>query len=366
MKAALENKRAIPSLDGLRAVSVFAVILDHTRSPVLDRIPFSSAFRNGHQGVSCFFVISGFLITHLLVKEWNRSQEIDLKRFYLRRTLRIFPPFYVFLISVAILHLLGLIPLNGKAFLAAATYTWNYASTPGSTVLEHCWSLALEEQFYLLWPLCIAAFSKRINVWIAAGVIALSPLSRVITYFAWPSMRTHIYMMLHTHLDTIMTGCLLSLLIDLKQIDRFFGWAMKPFAVTASLLFLLTFDNWAASRWHGMYSMTVGYSLENLAFAILVLFVVFRHESLLGKFLNLSFIRHLGLISYSLYLWQQVLTGPYTFFAPLNILALIVVAELSYFFVELRSLQLRDRIERWFWPKPEFSSPSALDTRLAA
>ncbi len=325
---------------------MLAVILGHTRSQLLDRIPFNAAFRNGHQGVSCFFIISGFLITHLLLKELNRDHSINLKVFYLRRTFRIFPPFYVFLLVVGILGLLHVLPITLPAFLAAATYTWNYAPIAELWPLGHSWSLSLEEQFYLFWPLCMVAFSKRVNIRIALGVITLSPVIRVVSYFAFPGFRTHIDMMLHTHLDTIMTGCLLSLLIDKKLTDRLLGWAMSPFAAGLSILFLLTFDTWATLRWKGLYLLTVGISLENVAFTAILLFAVFQHESVLGRVLNFAVLKHLGRISYSLYLWQQLFTGPYTFHFPFNLVLILGCAELSYYLVELPSFRLRDQAQR--------------------
>jgi peptidoglycan/LPS O-acetylase OafA/YrhL len=347
MKAQQELHRSIPSLDGLRAFSVLAVILGHTEAPVLRYIPF---MRNGSQGVAVFFVLSGFLITHLLLKEINQTGQIDLKRFYFRRTFRIFPPFYVFLAVVAVLSGLHLIVVRGVALAAAATYTWNYVPLPEQWVLGHCWSLSLEEQFYLVWPASMVLFSKKTNFRIALGVILLSPFSRLITYYVWPSMRYHIDMMLHTHLDTIMMGCLLSLMLDLKIWEHLVKRAISSWAVVASIIFLIAVDAPAAAHWRGMYKMTVGISLENVAIAIIVLYSAFRHTSLLGKILNLKWISHLGMISYSLYLWQQLFTGYLTRLFPLNIVAIVICAELSFWLVERPSLATRDYIGKKLFP----------------
>jgi peptidoglycan/LPS O-acetylase OafA/YrhL len=341
-----KKNRSIPSLDGLRALSVFVVILGHTRSALLDRIPFNASFRNGGQGVAVFFVISGFLITHLLLKELRRDGVINLKRFYLRRTFRIFPPFYVFLLVIAILSLVHLVQANPASMLVAATYTWNYVPLPETWILGHCWSLALEEQFYLLWPLCMAFFGRRVSFSIAAGVILLSPLSRVATYYFLPQMRGHLNMMLHTHLDTIMMGCLLALALDLKVWQRLMKLALHPAVPVAAVVFLLGLSTPAEHRWSGMYLMTVGISLENIAIGAILLYVVFRDQSLLGKMLNLKPLRHLGAISYSLYLWQQLFTGPHTHLFPLNILWIVAFAEMSYLLVERPSFRLRDLVQQ--------------------
>jgi peptidoglycan/LPS O-acetylase OafA/YrhL len=342
----LEKSRSIPSLDGLRAFSVLAVILGHTQSTLLDRVPFNAAFRDGGKGVAIFFVISGFLITHLLLKELHRDEKINLTRFYLRRTFRIFPPFYGFLLVVAVLAFFHRVHFNPTTMLIAGTYTWNYIRTPHTWVFAHCWSLTLEEQFYLLWPLCMTLFSRRTNLAIASGVILLSPLSRVVTYYAWPYMRENLDMMLHTHLDTIMTGCLLALIIDLKIWQKMIRVALSPIAPILSIAFLLTADTAAKQRFRGMYLMTIGITLENIAIAALLLYVVFRHESPLGRLLNLRPIRHFGMISYSLYLYQQLFTGPYTRQFPLNILFIVAAAELSYLFVEKPSFRIREFVQK--------------------
>ncbi len=96
-----------------------------------------------------------------------------------------------------------------------------------------------------------------------------------------------------------------------------------------------------------MYLMTIGFSLENVAIAVILLYAVFRHESLFGKFLNLGPLRHFGVISYGLYLWQQLFTGEHTVLFPLNIVFIVVCAELSFVLVEKPLFRFRDRVEKW-------------------
>ena len=352
------NGRSIPSLDGLRALSVLAVVSGHTQSAFLDGLPFKSLFHHEYQGVAMFFVISGFLITHLLLKELRRDGSIDLKRFYLRRTLRIFPPFYAYLAAIAILIFTGRSQINATSMLAAATYTWNYIPQANGWLIGHCWSLTLEEQFYLLWPVCMSFFSRRVNLRIAIGVIVLSPLSRVVTYVAVPAFKGKLWMMLHTRLDTIMMGCLLALLIEMNLWPRIRKAACHPVAVIAAVSFLLFAHPPLEERWKGWYSMPAGISLENVAMAVILLYAVFCHESPLGKVLNSRPLRHLGVISYSLYLWQQLFTGPQPPGLPLNVLFIVVCAELSYFLVERPSLRIRDRLEKLLAARGVFAGRS--------
>ena len=353
------SSRTIPSLDGLRAVAVLMVIAGHLRSSVLDRIPFNASFRRGGVGVGIFFVISGFLITHLLIEEQNKTGQLDLKRFYLRRSFRIFPPFYVFLGFVAVLSAFKVFHVGLLPLLAAATYTWNYVPTPETWPLGHCWSLALEEQFYLLWPACMAWCSRRTALAVSFAIILISPVSRVVTYLAWPSMRSHIGMMLHTHVDGIMMGCFLSLALDGKVWHRALSLTRHALTPVLSLLFLFGVDSYAENRWHGGYMVTVGFSLENVAIAALLLFVVFRHKSLLGRLLNLPALKHIGVISYSLYLWQQLFTGPFTHPLGLSLLGTAVCAELSYLLVERPSLRVRDSVISFLLGRGEASRKGA-------
>ena len=119
-------------------------------------------------GVQTFFVISGFLITHILLKELNATGTISLKRFYFRRAFRIFPPFYAYLAVAAALTLTGVFVGHLRAFIVAGTYLSNYMGG-GSELLEHTWSLSLEEQFYPGWPAALlllgARKSTKLAVW---------------------------------------------------------------------------------------------------------------------------------------------------------------------------------------------------------
>ena len=352
--ASAESHRSIPSLDGLRAFAVLAVILDHSKTPLLRYVPF---LRSGGQGVAVFFVLSGFLITHLLLKELNRTSTVNLKKFYFRRTFRIFPPFYVFLAVVAVLMVTVHLPVTWSYIAAAATYTWNYVPLPENWPLGHCWSLSLEEQFYLLWPASMVFFSKRTNFRIAAGVILLSPISRVVTYYAWPSMRYHIDMMLHTHLDTIMMGCLLALALDLHVGKRGDCTCHALVGADGGGAVSVVCGHAGDRALEGDVPDDVGFSLENVAIAVIVLYSVFRYDSPLGRLLNLRAVKHVGMISYSIYLWQQLFTLQNTWHFPANILVIFVIAEASYWLVERPSFAMRDWLgARWF-PKSFREAP---------
>ena len=143
----------IPALHGIRALSAMAIVVYH----------LGYEWANGDYGVIWFFVLSGFLITHLLLKEQAKTGSISIKGFYIRRSLRILPAFYGYcalyiLASIAIGRALQWPPI-----IASALYVNNYyAALHGRTnTMGHLWSLAVEEQFYLLWPLALTAFGAN-------------------------------------------------------------------------------------------------------------------------------------------------------------------------------------------------------------
>jgi peptidoglycan/LPS O-acetylase OafA/YrhL len=148
----------IPTLDGFRAISIGLVALYHLfRTRGFPSPPVLAPWMRwlGELGVRVFFVISGYLITGLLLRELRATGKIAIGRFYFRRALRLFPAFYAFLLVVAVLEGAGVIALNPGDLRSAATYTMNYHANP-SWWLIHCWSLSVEEQFYLVWPATLA------------------------------------------------------------------------------------------------------------------------------------------------------------------------------------------------------------------
>ncbi len=350
----ISNKaRNIPSLDGMRAISILLVIVAHSSQNFSRwiRIPLSSYLLFAHTGVSVFFVISGFLITSLLLKELNATGTITLKRFYLRRAFRIFPPFYLYLGIIFVLALVGVFHTPLRAFFFAAIYTSDYYLGPGSGFggLQHLWTLSVEEQFYLLWPAVLLLLGKRRAISLACFLVLVSPLSRAVTYFVLaPPHRAMVGRMFHSSIDTIMFGCLLALLWDNERFnDRFNRLqraAVGGWSVAGALFFLLLIDPLLQARFNAAYSLLVGMTLDGFSICLITLYVVKRPETLPGRILNTPVLRHIGVISYSLYLWQSIFTVEAGQFFPLDLLAILACAELSYWAVERPSLRLRDRL----------------------
>jgi peptidoglycan/LPS O-acetylase OafA/YrhL len=195
-----------PALDGIRGLAVLGVIAQHAQIP--------GAGNAGTAGVTLFFVLSGFLITRILVDEHETTGRIDLRRFYVRRAARLLPALVVFLVVMTPLLVVSRQPLS--PVVVAAMYSSNIAMVLGMPmgVLAHLWSLAMEEQFYLLWPLLLApAAAARARPWMVAGLsvaTAVSVAHRVSLELSGAS-DPRVMFGPDTRADALLIGCLLAL-----------------------------------------------------------------------------------------------------------------------------------------------------------
>lgn len=349
--------RDIPSLDGLRAASVLLVILAHSRwflPPAFaeSRI-FDLVIGGGFHGVAVFFVISGYLITTLLLREFDRNGTVSLHRFYFRRTLRIFPPFYVFLAAIALLSMRHIIAVDVHSWLAAATYTWALYPGSWSYYVTHAWSLSIEEIFYLAWPMVFVWGHRRARaLHTAIALIVLMPLVRVALYFIAPPLRGHETYMVQGWIDTMMVGCLLAIV---QKDARWIAWRRRYLtgwvaAALALIGFLLSplLQSRLPHTLSGLYYLLASFTVTALCIAGILVYLVDNADSVAGRLMNLRWVRHIGMISYSLYLWQQIFMSHQLRLLPLGYVFALMAAEVSFWCVERPSMQLRSRIEtRW-------------------
>lgn len=193
-----QQARYFPSLDGLRAVSVLMVLAYHTTDKLW--VPL-----HGYLGVTVFFVISGLLITTLLLREEDRSGKVSIRNFYIRRTFRIFPLYYLALAMFSVLVLVFKLGADPEAYKdrlpLLATYMGEFA---GSGTFSHSWSLGIEEKFYLVWPLLGFGFLavRKYRQHIAVGLLAAS-----IVVAPFPGLN---YLSIYT---PIIAGCVLAMLL---------------------------------------------------------------------------------------------------------------------------------------------------------
>jgi peptidoglycan/LPS O-acetylase OafA/YrhL len=341
-----KDSKRIPSLDGLRAISIGLVILSHlfgTRGFFLPTW-VGNIFALGELGVRVFFVISGFLITSILIKEIEVTGHISLSKFYLRRTLRIFPPYYVFLAVLITLVAFGVVSLDLRDELHALTYTANYH--PGrSWNIGHTWSLSVEEQFYLIWPAALILVGKRRGLYGAALLILLLPLLRLLIWQLFQS-QIEIGVTFETAADSLATGCVLA---------GTYGWLKQQrlynMILSSKLFVLVPLIVLAANALHDRPRLYFffGFTIMNLGIGACIDWCVTNHTGRIGKVLNSSPLIFVGVISYSVYLWQQIFLNRYSdsLFCrfPLNLIMVGMAALASYYCVEKPALKLRQRVE---------------------
>jgi peptidoglycan/LPS O-acetylase OafA/YrhL len=337
----------IPSLNGLRAISIALVLVAHL-SHQGQFVPNNGIWHHlavlGRLGVDMFFVISGFLITLLLIREHERYQAISLKQFYLRRAFRILPAYLVFLLGIGILCSIGSIQLETKDWIGVSTYTVSLVPKP-SWDIGHIWSLSVEEHFYFLWP--IVAFLLPRRAWILAIVTVMAtPLMRWMVQTQLPELDAS-YCSL-TRMDTVAVGCCLAYLARWAPFRRWAsGLVRHGYVVSIALVLLVGISQRVASR-YPLYDMVLHSFVIAGAFAVMVWIWTTREHSLLGRVLNSRPATAIGLLSYSIYLWQQPFLNPHSDAwytqSPVNLVFVAAFALASYYLIEKPMLQLKDRV----------------------
>jgi peptidoglycan/LPS O-acetylase OafA/YrhL len=217
--------KRIPSLDGLRAISIALVMLSHLIKWKHVSLPVLQAY--GDLGVHVFFVLSGYLITDLLLRERERTSSIDLPTFYLRRAFRIFPAAFVFLAVVVVLYWREIRWVH----VAAAVFYVANLDLSRPWIFGHLWSLSIEEQFYLLWPVALKKWQRH-RVAILIGVFVGTPVMRAILY----AIKAHgpVTASLPVVSDQLAIGCLLA--IFAKRLPRIPGYIALLMTVVAIIL----------------------------------------------------------------------------------------------------------------------------------
>lgn len=200
----VNSERALPGLDGVRAASIAFVLLGHL-SGTRNFPDLSAVWRLSEFGVRIFFVISGYLITSILVSELTTNGRISFSRFYLRRTLRLFPAMYIFVATVALLAAMDFVTLKPLDLTFALAYAMSYHNDRAWT-LGHLWSLSIEEQFYLLWPVTLAFLGPKRAVRLLIGILAIAPLIRLASPLLTPISNFFVWS------DALGSGCALAIL----------------------------------------------------------------------------------------------------------------------------------------------------------
>jgi peptidoglycan/LPS O-acetylase OafA/YrhL len=331
----------IPGLDGLRAISILCVIYAHLLwTPSFPFKFFAYLVNPASLGVRMFFVISGFLITSILLKEKEKTGSISLRKFYYRRTLRIFPAYYVFLACVFLLALIGVIGLERSDYLYTATYTFNLKGRQGTWWVGHTWSLAVEEQFYLLWPLAVSRLRAMTLKRIALGFVFLAPIGRVILNMVSPAAFDHWYLALPLVADPIGIGALLALYCqDARHKARLQALISRPWVWVIPIMIVGIEALHNRPDFFPYPALLTGLfePIVNIGLAIIVARVTLISSGRAIRILSSPTLVAIGVLSYSLYLWQMLFLSPVpvrAFTFPLNLVWVFVAATASFVLIE--------------------------------
>ena len=343
----------LPSLDGLRAICIVLVLGSHaalsTGFPPELRHWTQFVF-NGKVGVLAFFVISGFLITYLLLREEDRFASISLRSFYARRAVRILPVYFAYLGVVAALDLVSRLDLSRCQYLTAVSFTKNFGCS--AWVDGHLWSLAVEEQFYLLWPLTLVWGTQRTRAVAALLVVLVAPVARAALY--WLGLKEASLYSFPANMDALMAGCLLAFVLVRHEAkgEEFFAKyvSLGRFCAVASIYLVVALTTNAIG---GPFTVPFGTSVQAFAAAYLIGSYVVVRRGASYSILNLRPVAFVGVLSYSIYIWQQLYftnarsvgwpeLGLLEF--PGNIAAATVTGAASYILLERPLLRLRKKL----------------------
>ncbi len=335
-------KEKIPSLNGLRAISIIFVLFGHVLINNFKHLDAPGA----QIGVNIFFVISGFLITLLLIKEENKFGFISLKNFYVRRVIRIFPVYYFILLVYFILQLSNVFHLTTFSWITSLTYT-KYFHYPVDMESEHFWSLSVEEHFYLIWP-CIFYFFRNYRIHFAVTIIIIVPFVRLFTDV--PVMH------LFTRADSLMWGCLFAIYYN-KILSYLQSNAKKllvtPFLLLIACLVTKRIVTLFFPDFKFLEHLTIAFAgsfgtITNICIGLIIIISINYKENIWFSFLNNRIMNYLGVLSYSIYIWQEMFfsesLGIFSKF-PYNICYIFIAAALSYNLIELPFLKLKDKFK---------------------
>ena len=363
----------LPGLDGLRGVAVLGVLLFHA----------DGLLPGGYLGVDLFFVLSGFLITSILVEEHRETGAIDLRGFWVRRARRLLPPVLSLMPAVALyaatlaapkelaalrgdgLATLGYVA-NWRAILVRRNY-WEMFTAP--SLLEHTWSLAIEEQFYIVWPLAVAAllgvFRGRVRAVFLASVLLAVASAAAMGFLYDGGDSTRVYLGTDTRGAAILVGAALAT-SGLARAGAVAPQALDTLGIAASIVLGAA---WFALDGQNPALYRGGFWVVEIAAAVLILCCVRRKTGLVTRALSVAPIRALGVISYGVYLWHWpvsvVLSEGRVGASGVRLLAVrlgvtLVIATLSYRFLE-RPIRQRGLA----WGRPLIVVPCAFALAVA-
>jgi peptidoglycan/LPS O-acetylase OafA/YrhL len=339
----------IKGFDGLRALSIILVLLSHLNSrQFLPNYPYIRdqfwLLISGETGVLIFFNLSGFLITLILIKEKKETGDIKFKRFFIKRFLRLFPPFLFFCLGILTLRQLNLLDFTTEGFLLSFFYLYNYTPTAFyHNELVHTWSLAVEEQFYLIWPFVIRIFKIRKVIVLIYSLLIISFLVLFLFKLGYFSEFRRPDRWFLPASAAIIFGALLAIIISKNTNYLVNRIKHKHTPIYAFIIYLYPLYSLKYTLFLSPLIMSFGISL-------LVGWIYFNQYSTLTNILNFKPFIYIGKISYGVYVYQGLFlrTGPggnlFIQQFPQNIILTFITAVISYEFIEKSFLKLKSKI----------------------
>lgn len=351
----------IPTLDGWRAVALLMVIFTHQGahlfgpSGLLPNPALAELGAAGVLGVNIFFGLSGLLICTRLIAERKQTGTINLRAFYIRRLFRIIPPYWTYLLVIGLLGAAGTIDLGMNSYASCFAFLRNYVTERGYAghYTAHCWSLSVEEHFYLIWPLLLAALAPAARARVAAFGLALLVVAwRALDLRAQIATRSlglpaglNELWRTDLSLDGLLFGAWVALLMsDATWRPRLVRWlAPAPWAAIVGMFLAIA-----------VFGVPIPFARTWIALLIpLILAGTALHpRALAGRLLERAPLRWLGRISYSIYLWQQLFLIDLGGFRPLGrlqappigLLCALGCGVLSYHVVEKPMIEFGRRL----------------------
>jgi peptidoglycan/LPS O-acetylase OafA/YrhL len=357
------------SFNSFRALAFLGVFLFHTNK---------GAFPFGYLGVTAFFVLSGYLITPILIKTKDQTGSIYsyLKNFYGRRALRIFPIYYLYLVSVtALILIIGYKPssyigtiINDLPY--TLTYTYNFYHLTRyfqhNQFISHFWSLAVEEQFYIFWPLFVYFLNEKYLNKALFGAILLGPFIRLFSFYIFENFPHHfihsadtaVYVSTFSHIDAFLTGGFAAVYGKGKSIKT-----THLYLFLAGIIFTGIIANALNTGHPDLRSLGYrdfmpdsgkfiwGYTLWNIFFALTL--VRLNNRNFHPKLFENNILNFLGKVSYGLYIYHYpilylvknyVQLEGYVLKMFLALLLTVIVSWLSFIFYESKVLTLKDKL----------------------
>ena len=346
-------------LDGIRALAALSVVFTHLGiyNTLQDKGILAASVVNsinGGAGVQAFFVLSGFLITHLLVNEYEKTGKISLYNFYIRRSLRIFPLYFLVLMLVCLAQFFDEQVTNSKSILFATFYSYNFIPKAWySGVLGHTWSLAVEEHFYLVWPFIFISLAPKFRSLVrslAVFIFVSFFIALMLSNFQWLNENFFVKRWSFIAGANIAFGALLAMLISGENSNHQIKTLLSTYGALFFGVVLIFSEVWLKGT---NYFFTQ--YLRGIGFAVLVGWLILNQNSIITCSLEIAPLSYLGKISYGIYMYQGFFlsTGPYRAanqtWPPeqyVGLILLVIVAPLSYRYFESPIINMKSKLQR--------------------